>query len=109
MNYGWKPNKEKAKEYVYKMKEIEVFCLKHGIEPSSTYDSYYFQVNGQNYRVSNRAVDSISQKHLAFGEFNNLRNVDPDCIYIHAGKTRIMEIYNDLVAGYDLDGRGNRK
>ena len=28
---------------------------------------------------------------------------------IHAGKARIMEIYNDLAAGYELDGRGNRK
>lgn len=24
-------------------------------------------------------------------------------------KTRIIEIYNDLKAGYDLDGHGNRK
>lgn len=30
-------------------------------------------------------------------------------VYIHAGKTRIIEIYNDLKAGYQLDGRGNRK
>lgn len=29
-------------------------------------------------------------------------------VYIHAGKTRIIEIYNDLKAGYKLDGKGYR-
>ena len=29
-------------------------------------------------------------------------------ICITAGKTRIMDIYNDIAAGYDLDRRGNR-
>jgi hypothetical protein len=31
-----------------------------------------------------------------------------DVIYITAGKTRIIEIYNDLKAGHKLDRRGNR-
>lgn len=29
-----------------------------------------------------------------------------DTVYIHAGKTRIIDIYNDLKAGYKLDGKG---
>jgi len=29
--------------------------------------------------------------------------------YIHASKTRIIDIYNDLVAGYELNGKGYRK
>lgn len=34
---------------------------------------------------------------------------EDNTVYIHASKTRIIEIYNDIVAGYKLDGRGNRK
>ncbi len=30
-------------------------------------------------------------------------------MYINAGKIRLREIYNDLKAGYELDGRGKRK
>lgn len=33
---------------------------------------------------------------------------EADVIEILAGKTRIIDIYNDLVAGYDLDYRGRR-
>ena len=31
-----------------------------------------------------------------------------DTVYIHAGKTRIIDIYNDLKTGYKLDGKGYR-
>lgn len=31
-----------------------------------------------------------------------------DTVYITASKTRIIDIYNDLAAGYELDKRGNR-
>ena len=34
---------------------------------------------------------------------------EADVVYIHASKTRIMEIYNDLKAGHKLDGKGRRK
>jgi len=34
--------------------------------------------------------------------------LEEDVIDILAGKTRIIDIYNDLVAGYDLDYRGRR-
>lgn len=33
---------------------------------------------------------------------------EEDVIEILAGKTRIIDIYNNLVAGYDLDYRGRR-
>lgn len=39
---------------------------------------------------------------------NNISN-EEDTVYIHASKTRIIQIYNDLKDGYELDGRGNRK
>lgn len=32
-----------------------------------------------------------------------------DTIYIHASKTRVKEIYQNLEAGKVLDGRGNVK
>lgn len=31
-----------------------------------------------------------------------------DTVYIHAGKTRIIEIYNDLKAVYRLNGKGHK-
>ena len=33
---------------------------------------------------------------------------EDDVKYIHASKTRIMDIYNDIQQGFILDGRGNR-
>ena len=66
------------------------------------------------YRVSNHSVEKSNA--TAYDELG--RKVHPiyheggreeDTVYIHASKTRIIQIYNDLKAGYELDGRGNRK
>lgn len=109
----WKPSKTKAKEFASKMSEIDEFCAQNGIDHSLSSDSYYFRLDGIEYRVSNHTVES-SNRH-AFNEFNEqVREVyhpegeKSDVVYITAGKTRIMEIYNDLKAGYKLDRRGNR-
>jgi len=112
-NRKWKPSKTKAREFARKMEEIEEFCAQHGISASSTNDSYYFTVEGKKYRVSNHSIESSNK--AAFDEFGNQKRELyheterlEDVCYIHASKTRIIDIYNDLVAGYKLDGRGNR-
>jgi hypothetical protein len=110
----WKPSKTAIKEYAAKMDEIGDFCAAHGIQQSRNGDSYYFMINGQEYRVSNHTVEASNR--AAYNELGaktrDLYHADgrkADIIYIHAGKTRIIDIYNDLKAGYILDGRGNRK
>ncbi len=111
----WTPSKKAKKEFAEKMKEIDNFCAEHGIHASHTNDSYYFTINGVNYRVSNHSIEASNK--AAFNEasgtkrrplyHNEERNTNT--VYIHAGKSRIIEIYNDLIAGFELDGKGNRK
>ena len=98
-NRKWKPSKSAKREFAAKMDEIEQFIQDHDISASATRDSYYFWINDQYYRVSNHAVES---RH------NWSTERQPDIIYIHAGKTRIKQIYNDLAAGHKLDGHGTR-
>ena len=77
-------------------------------------DSYYFTINEQMYRVSNHSIEQSNA-----GAYNRLTGEKvrelyheegrrDDTIYIHASKTRIIDIYNDLAAGYKLDSRGRR-
>ena len=111
--YKWKPNKSAKREFAVKMKEIDNFCHEHGISKSISSDSYYFTLDGKNYRVSNHTIES-SNRH-AFNEFGEqIRQVYhsagrlDNTVYITAGKTRIIDIYNDLAAGHTLDCRGYR-
>lgn len=95
------------------MKKIEEFCSENNITASRTNDSYYFTINGQEYRVSNHSIEASNKK--AFTDLGQTRELyhpngrEEDVIYIHAGKTRIIDIYTDLANGYVLDGKGNRK
>lgn len=113
--YGrrWKPSKTKAREFAQTMREIDDFCLEKGISQSSRGDSYYFTINGKKYRVSNHSVEASNRGAYRDGvkvrELYHEEGREEDTTYIHASKTRIMEIYNDLINGYELDGRGNRK
>lgn len=110
----WTPSKTAKREFAQKMNEIDDFCREHGIQQSASSDSYYFSINGKSYRVSNHSVEASNAR-----AFTNLGEQirekyhpdgrEEDVIYIHASKTRIKEIYNNLVAGYELDGRGNIK
>lgn len=114
MGYGkWKPSKTKAREFAQTMDEINDFCVQNGISQSAKGDSYYFRLNEKNYRVSNHSVEaSNSHTYSDLGQIRELYHPngrEADTIYIHASKTRIIEIYNDLKAGYELDGRGMRK
>lgn len=110
----WKPSKTAARAFAESMREIDEFCTKHGIHQSRSGDSYYFMINGKNYRVSNHSVeasDAAAYDDLTGEQQRELYHGgrDAETIYIHAGKTRILQIYNDLAAGVELDGRGNRK
>ena len=111
----WKPSRSAKSEFATKMKEIEDFCVEHSISMSHSGDSYYFTVNDVNYRVSNHTVeasncgayDSVTGEKTR--QLYHTEGRREDTVYIHAGKTRIIQIYNDIIAGYELDGRGNRK
>ena len=116
MKYGrWKPSKTAKREFSEKLKEIEKFCAENGICSSSSNDSYYFTVRGVNYRVSNHTIEASNRG--AYDELTGEKKRtlyhqngrEENTVYIHASKTRIIEIYNDLIAGYTLDGRGYRK
>lgn len=111
--YKFKPSKTKVREFAKKMNEIDEFCYEHGISRSRSSDSYYFVINGVSYRVSNHTVAASNAK--AFNDLGQqIRDVyhkhgeEDGIVYITAGKTRIVEIYNDLANGYKLDRRGNR-
>ena len=105
-NRRWKPSKAKAREFAVLMSEIEEFCYENGISQSLSSDSYYFELNGIRYRVSNHSVEASYRN--SGGKWHE-GGREADAVYIHASKTRIMDIYNDLKCGYSLDGRGNRK
>ena len=96
--FKWKPNKAKKENFKQKMDEIERFCEAHGISSSISMDSFYFTINGQNYRVSNHSVESSPHWH-PFGRLG-------DVTYIHASKTRLIEIYTALMDGKKLNGNG---
>ena len=114
MGYKWKPSRTAARAFAAQMAEIDAFCQEHGITQSRTSDSYYFCVNGINYRVSNHSIESSNAHaydpitHEQRRELYHSNGMDDNTVYIHAGKTRIKEIYTDLANGIKLDGRGNR-
>ena len=112
--YKWKPSKTAKREFAKQMSEIDTFCTENGIEQSKSSDSYYFTINGKSYRVSNHSIESSNARAYNWlGE--QVRDEyhpngrEESVTYIHASKTRIIDIYNDLKAGYELDGRGCRK
>ncbi len=113
--YRYKPSKTQIREYAEKMDRIDDFCRENNISKSANSDSYYFEINGQKYRVSNHSVESSNRGAYEEGTHEQIRELyhpegrEKDTIYIHAGKTRIMEIYENLKAGKELDGRGNIK
>lgn len=112
---SWRPSKSAREEFAKNMAEIEKFCAEHGISASLSGDSYYFTVDGIRYRISNHSVEASNRG--AFDELTGEQKRElyhqagreDNTVYIHASKTRIIEIYNDIAAGYKLDGRGNRK
>lgn len=110
----WHPSKSAKAEFKNKMTEIEDFCNKNGIDRSLRNDSYYFMLNGKNYRVSNHTIEASNAKAYDAVTGEKKRDLyhpdgrEEDTVYITASKTRIIDVYNDLAAGYELDKRGNR-
>lgn len=108
---GHKQTKRQKLETSDDLREIHEFCEANGIKHSATMDSYYFRLYGKYYRVSNHTVER-SNKNAYSWDGKPLRKEyhpkgrDKDTIYIHAGKTRIFQIYNDLKAGKMLNGHG---
>lgn len=108
----WKPSRTKAKEFAQKMDDVQSFCDDKGISYSRSMDSFYFFLAGKHYRVSNHSVEASN--HAAFSDFGTVRDLyhpagrTDDTIYIHASKTRIIDIYMDIFAGHSIDGHGNR-
>lgn len=118
MGYRYRPSRAKAREFAKKMDEVERFCDEHGISYSASMDSFYFAIKGEKYRVSNHTVAASNAGRFAYDPITGER-VETRAKYhedgefdraheITAGKTRIIDIYNDLVAGYALDKRGRR-
>ena len=105
-------SKKAKSEFAAKMEEIQNYCIKHGITYSRTMDSYYFSLNGKHFRISNHTIAKSNA-----GAYNELGEQTRDLyhdaaaakelICIHASKLRIKEIYEALLAGHHLDGRGN--
>jgi hypothetical protein len=106
----WKVSKAKTKEFAEKMNEIEQFVSQHNISASSSNDSYYFKINGIDYRVSNHSVRQ-SNAHAYNFLGNQIRDKyheeGENIIEILASKTRIIEIYTALKNGQNVDKRGN--
>ena len=107
----YKPSRTKRTQFAKEMKD---FCTKNNIIASRNNDSYYFTLNDISYRVSNHTIEASNK--AAFDIDTGMYKRDlyheterkDDTVYIHAGKTRIMDIYNDLKAGYKLNGKGYR-
>ena len=91
------------------MNNISDFCIENNIHQSFSGDSYYFSINGTNYRVSNHTIERSNQK--AYDEFGNkirekYHDGEENYVCIFASKTRIIQIYTDLKNGKKLDKRG---
>lgn len=107
MRYRKRFSKSAKRDFAIKMEEIQDFCLKNKIQTTRSNDSYYFTIDNINYRVSNHAVESRNKGNSAIYRGYNLDDKrDDNIIYIHASKTRIIEIYNNLKNGKKLNARG---
>lgn len=112
--YHWKPSKAAIRDFKEKMDAIDSFCKDHNIEQSSSSDSYYFTINGQDYRVSNHTIEASNKHAYSTIGFETIQTRplyhpngrEADTIYITASKTRLIEIYTNLEKGLKLDKRG---
>lgn len=111
--YKWKPNKAQAAEFMKQMNELEDFLFTHmDISASASRDSFYFTHNGTKYRVSNHSIEASNAKAYDYlgNQVRDKYHADQreqDTRYIHASKTRLIEIYNRITSGIEVDGYGN--
>lgn len=103
---------EEKRDFAIKMKEITKFCLKNNINIGTNHNSYTFSLNGKNYIVSNFGTDDFKKYITKLANqgvkeaVRYLQILEKEIISIQASKLRIMEIYNDLKAGKQLDKNG---
>ena len=103
---------EEKRDFAIKMKEITRFCLKNNIQIGTNHNSYTFSLNGKNYIVSNFGTDDFKKYITKLANqgikeaTRYLQILEKEIISIQASKLRIMEIYNDLKAGKQLDKNG---
>ena len=106
--YKYKPSKSEAKAFAIKMQEIKRFCEENGIGHSKKMDSYYFELGGKKYRVSNHSVQQSND--AAFRDFIQWRPMyhteNESFIDIRSSKKDIIEIYKNLENGVKLDSHG---
>lgn len=109
----WTPNNKEREEFKNKMNEIEKFLDEHrDISASVSRDSFYFVINGTCYRVSNHSIEASNKRAYDKNTGEQIREKyhdderDKDTRYIHASKTRIIEIYNAIASGKKVNGRG---
>ncbi|MEG1508886.1 MAG: hypothetical protein RR454_00375 [Clostridia bacterium] len=114
MSYGkkWSPSNAEKEKYANTMNEIDKFCKDNNIKSSFSNDSYYFSLNGKNYRISNHTIETsdagaFNENGEKLREFYHVGNEQLICFT--ASKTRIIEIYNNLLQGKELDKRGKEK
>lgn len=104
---AWKPSKKAASEFREKMDEVEQFLAKTPISASQSRDSFYFTIGGKNYRVSNHSVEKSNDSRSEAGlDVYHPHGREENTQYIHASKTRIIEIYQAIAAGHAVDGHG---
>jgi len=118
--FRWKPSQEQKQEYVKKMEDVNRFIKEKGINRARS-GSLYFHINDQPYRVSSHSIDVSDRGAFPINPITGERDMmaeptrqsyhknDDDVIDILASPSRIMEIYNDLEQGFQLDSRGRRK
>lgn len=103
---------EEKRNFAIKMKKITKFCLKNNIQIGTNHNSYTFSLNGKNYIVSNFGTDDFKKYITKLANqgvkqaVRYLQILEKEIISIQASKLRIMEIYNDLKAGKQLDKNG---
>lgn len=84
------------------------------IDPKAAFLNAFFAFLAYIGREKNHSIET-SNAHAYDWLGNQVRKKyhenerNKETVYIHASKTRIIDIYNDLADGYELDGRGNRK
>lgn len=106
----WKPSRTSARAFAEQMDNIALYCDENKINQSSSGDSYYFTHGGKSYRVSNHTTARSNAGAYSFtGEQVREKYHKPGDhdMEITAGKTRIIEIHQAIVAGKTLDRRGN--
>lgn len=109
----WKPNAAARRQYGEQMENIRRYCQEHGITVSESGDSYYFEIGGTPYRVSNHTVEASNagaydERGEKVRPLYHPEGREPGTVYITAGKTRIIEIHTALLAGEQLDSRGRK-